>query len=1124
MVNCYIRPANSSSKTISFNGTDQLRDLQELIGTLSGKGKVVLCGDFNSRIGNDLDYIDHDDRHDGTSYIPLPDNIMLPILTKRDTNDLISNSHKRPFLEMVINNGLAILNGRTTGDIHGNVTCIRPTGSSLIDYFITSHELIDMTQYLTVKPLTIFSDHCPLILCFDHQFDQQKNSQKDLTDKYSYAPFRYKFTAASEVIFKEELLKSEHQEKLGIILSHQYSTDREGAYKLNEDVTSLLQGIANKCLEVSKPVKKRGYINQQPWFNHETRQAKQYLNKAAKLTSEFTSSDFLRKNFYKVKKSYRKLCSRKKDRYFGDLNSQIEGGKVLNWKQFKKLKTAKKQSEAQFDSQDMANFENFFSDLYTNKHKSISLTKKEHLRDSADKINNKARHHTELNQQISTAEVTASIKTLKKGKSSSDDMIPNEFLKLLPTDGIRILCKLYNKCLDTGTYPWNNNIITPLHKKGCKNNPDNYRAVAVSSTIGKLFSTVILNRIIKFKTNTNPDPVNQLGFSKGAQTNDHILTLSTIVSKYKKRGAPIYAVFVDFKKAFDSVCREALFLKLAKLGITGKVFNTLKHMYTNSTGQIKLAGHISNKFDINKGTEQGHPISPDLFKIYIKDLSDDLDTPNCPMLLDQIISHLLWADDLILLALDPRTLQHQLDHLNQFCEEWGLEINVSKTKLMVFHEHLLSHATPSFNIGGIRLTQVVSYCYLGIEIHQSGSFSLARSSLKNKAMRALFSLKGTVNKSRTSFRSLTTLFDSLIKPVVLYGAPIWTPTIAVLKYLSGSKTSNSNNFGSSTLKKISQLNCERIHLHFLKWALGVNRKTSNSAVWGESGRYPLVIECISLTLNYAKRIQNLKDDSLVSLAFREQKRLKLAWYKGLEPLLKLDPCFSTDHVTSYIIRNNKPPSNPGNHPPPKENFLIHNGFVKKPPIQTISPKSSEHFTNYIILKELKNRFKTFWGLDISSSRKLEFLAISKSEFHKEQYLDIVKNYHDRVSTTRIRTSSHRLQIELGRHSGVPRDQRFCPWCNISMGHQTVENEEHFLEICDLVAKHRAALTDKLSQSLCQHINNPPNISNFLDPTGQWASSVDPSVARDVVRITSRFIGNSFRTREKFHKSLTGGGI
>ena len=62
-----------------------------------------------------------------------------------------------------------------------------------------------------------------------------------------------------------------------------------------------------------------------------------------------------------------------------------------------------------------------------------------------------------------------------------------------------------------------------------------------------------------------------------------------------------------------------MFLKLPRLGITGKIFKTLQHMYQNSTGQIKISGHLSNKFDINKGTQQGHPLSPDLFKIYIKD-------------------------------------------------------------------------------------------------------------------------------------------------------------------------------------------------------------------------------------------------------------------------------------------------------------------------------------------------------------------------------------------------------------------------------------------------------------------------------------------------------------------------
>lgn len=69
-----------------------------------------------------------------------------------------------------------------------------------------------------------------------------------------------------------------------------------------------------------------------------------------------------------------------------------------------------------------------------------------------------------------------------------------------------------------------------------------------------------------------PDPINQLGFSKGAQTYDHILTLNTIVLKYNKLKSPVYAVFVDFRKAFKSVCREALFvLKLNRSNQNGKL-------------------------------------------------------------------------------------------------------------------------------------------------------------------------------------------------------------------------------------------------------------------------------------------------------------------------------------------------------------------------------------------------------------------------------------------------------------------------------------------------------------------------------------------------------------------------
>ena len=77
-------------------------------------------------------------------------------------------------------------------------------------------------------------------------------------------------------------------------------------------------------------------------------------------------------------------------------------------------------------------------------------------------------------------------------------MIANELLKSLNYDNTLILTDLFNICLEKEVYPWNNNIITPLHKKGSKDNPDNYRDISVSSGIGKLLSTILLDRFIKF--------------------------------------------------------------------------------------------------------------------------------------------------------------------------------------------------------------------------------------------------------------------------------------------------------------------------------------------------------------------------------------------------------------------------------------------------------------------------------------------------------------------------------------------------------------------------------------------------------------------------------------------------
>ena len=131
----------------------------------------------------------------------------------------------------------------------------------------------------------------------------------------------------------------------------------------------------------------------------------------------------------------------------------------------------------------------------------------------------------------------------------------------------------------------------------------------------------------------------------------------SIIEKYKRVKQKIFAVFIDLRKAFDLVCRQALLFKLSCYGVNGVFYNIIKDTYSKSEGHIKINGKISEAFKILKGTKQGHPLSPELFKVYFKELSDLLNESlaNCPTLAGLSVTHLAWADDLVILALDQES-------------------------------------------------------------------------------------------------------------------------------------------------------------------------------------------------------------------------------------------------------------------------------------------------------------------------------------------------------------------------------------------------------------------------------------------------------------------------------------
>ena len=131
------------------------------------------------------------------------------------------------------------------------------------------------------------------------------------------------------------------------------------------------------------------------------------------------------------------------------------------------------------------------------------------------------------------------------------------------------------------------------------------------------------------------------------------------------------------------------------------------------------------------------------------------------------------------------TAQNQLNILHDFCQKWGIEVKTSKTNAMTISGPEFKTNDARFTLGDSYLQNVDDYCYQGIIIHKSGSpKATIIDDLKTKATRAFFGLKRTVMRFSVLFTAMRTLFDSLIKPVLLYGAPIWLPSLSVVKQIA----------------------------------------------------------------------------------------------------------------------------------------------------------------------------------------------------------------------------------------------------------------------------------------------------------------------------------------------------
>ena len=245
--------------------------------------------------------------------------------------------------------------------------------------------------------------------------------------------------------------------------------------------------------------------------------------------------------------------------------------------------------------------------------------------------------------------------------------------------------------------------------------PENYRKITIIPALGKIFETVLNNRAIYAKNILGMEDPFQNDFKHGARATDNAFLLNGLIDISSARKIPLYVCYIDFKSAFDKVTRTALIIKLFMRGDSGKYFKIIKSMFDNSKSRVKYNSSLSDIFENLRGVLQGGVISPTLFKFFLDDLGEYLDTTKGIKVGNIRISHLLFADDLILVSETSSGLQKLIAGLQEFSKQWHMEVNLSKTRISTFNaKYEIGNHVHKFYYFNNEINEANDYDFLGI--------------------------------------------------------------------------------------------------------------------------------------------------------------------------------------------------------------------------------------------------------------------------------------------------------------------------------------------------------------------------------------------------------------------------
>ena len=317
-----------------------------------------------------------------------------------------------------------------------------------------------------------------------------------------------------------------------------------------------------------------------------------------------------------------------------------------------------------------------FSKLLNTAHNNIYNDDSVHQVDRTDDI---------LDTHFSVLEVKHALDKAKKGKAFGVDSIPVDVLK--NDTSVLFLHVLFNVCFETGRIPsdWGKTIISPIPKTSTADprDPLSYRGISLASSMYKLYSSMINNRLSLWSEENNKIVDVQNGFRKKRSTIDHISSLTSIIETRKKMRLSTYCAFIDFRKAYDFINRDKLWQRLRDINVSTKMLTAIKSLYVNVSACVKVNNLTTDWFDVKSGLRQGCSLSPLLFNLYINDLAIRINALGKGISLNNDkVSLLMYADDIVLIADSETDLQSMLNELTRWCDINSMSINNKKSNVV----------------------------------------------------------------------------------------------------------------------------------------------------------------------------------------------------------------------------------------------------------------------------------------------------------------------------------------------------------------------------------------------------------------------------------------------------------